>query len=339
MSFAGVVGHEPQVDRLRRAVADHRPAGAYLVTGPTGIGKRTLARALSAALLCDDPRDGDACGACPQCVRVAGDVHPDLRVVVRDDDRRDIRTEQVRELCRWLSLRPLMAGRKVARVEGADCLNEHGQNALLKTLEEPPGASVIVLTATRASQLLPTVRSRCQQVRLDPLPIDVVARFLARRDVDAERAAVLAARAEGSPGRALDLAADPHAELRATLLDRLGRLDGLHAAQLSALAQQVAKGPLEAALDVVLGWYRDCLGLVLDGSGARLRNPDAADALAEAAARTTADRLLRQLEIVCDTVDAVDRNANRVLALETMLLALRRLEREPAGSSGWTSRP
>src|SRR5262249_61400487 len=100
---------------------------------------------------------------------VAAGTHPDVRVVVREEDRRDIRIEQVRELTRWLSLQPLMASRKVAIVDGAHELNEHGQNALLRTLEEPPVGSHVLLLASAASLLLPTVRSRCQVVRLDRL--------------------------------------------------------------------------------------------------------------------------------------------------------------------------
>jgi len=340
MRFADVAGHEAQIARLARAVGEGRVGCGYLLTGPVGIGKRTLARALTARLVCAMAGAGgggggaDACGTCAHCTRVGAGTHPDVRVVTRDEDRRDIRTEQVRELSRWLALRPLMAARKVAVIEGADCLNEHGQNALLKTLEEPPGASVIVLTATRASQLLPTVRSRCQHVRLDPLPAPVVSRFLEARGLPPERAAVLAARAEGAPGRALALADDPHAELRAAVLAQLACLDQQHAAQCSALAQRIGKGPVEPALEATLGWYRDLLGLVLGDGTDALRNPDAAGLLRQAAARATPERVLRQLETVCATIDFVERNVNRVLAIETMLLSLRRLEREPAGPPG-----
>src|SRR5262249_49087135 len=142
---------------------------------------------------------------CAQCTRVAAGTHPDLRVVAREEERRDVRIEQVRELTRWLALQPLMAARKVGIVDDAHCLNEHGQNALLKTLEEPPGASVLVLIATSAALMLPTVRSRCQILRLEALPPDAVAGVLAARGIPAERHAALAALAEGSPGRALAL--------------------------------------------------------------------------------------------------------------------------------------
>lgn len=333
MKLADVVGNAAAVERLCAAVRENRPAAAYLLHGPAGLGKRQVADGFAARLLCATPGGDDACGTCAQCTRVAAGTHPDLKIVGRDEERRDIRTEQARELTRWLGLRPLMAERKVAIIDDAECLNEHGQNALLKTLEEPPGAAVLVLVATRATLLLPTVRSRCQRIRFDPLPPEDVATLLAARGVAADAAATIAARTEGSPGRALALVDDGDAGLRTTILDRLATLDRLAAVDCSSLAQTMAKGAVDTALEVVVAWYRDLLAVACDGDAARLRNPDVRPALVAAAARTTVPAVLRQLECVCDTVDAVQRNANRALALETLLLDLRRIERDPAGQA------
>src|SRR5262249_26556721 len=191
-------------------------------------------------------------------------------------------------------LRPLMARRKVALVDGADALNEHGQNALLKTLEEPPGACVLVLVVGRPSLLLPTVRSRCQHVRLDPLSPDDLVRFLDPRGVPRAQAPLLAARAGGSPGRALALRDDVHGEQRAMVLERLARLPDLTAADLSALAQTLTRGDVEPALAAIATWYRDLLGVVV-GTGDPPRNPETAAALRASAAHSTVHGVLRQL--------------------------------------------
>jgi DNA polymerase III subunit delta' len=336
MTLTDVVGHAAAVARLARAAREDRPAPAYLFSGPGGVGKRTLADAFTTELLCATPGPEGACGVCAQCVRVAGGTHPDVRVVVREEDRRDIRTEQIRDLTRWLVLRPLMARRKVALVDGADALNEHGQNALLKTLEEPPGASVLLLVVGRASLLLPTVRSRCQQVRLDPLTPDEMARFLDQQGVPRKQVTMLVARADGSPGRALALREDAHGDQRAMVLERLGRLRDLSAADVSGLAQALARGDLEPALETIASWYRDLLGKVA-GSGAALRNPDAAATVEASAAHSTVHGVLRQLEAVCDTIEAIEGNANKALALETLLLDLRRIERDPDRAPQWKS--
>jgi DNA polymerase-3 subunit delta' len=327
MTFAGIVGHDRVVRGLRAAVAAGRPAHAYLITGPVGVGKATLARAFTASLVCEASRDGDACGVCAQCTRVEAGTHPDVRQVTREEDRRDIRTEQARDVTRWLTLRPLMSARKVAVIDDAECLNEHGQNALLKTLEEPPGASVLLLLAAHASLLLPTVRSRCQRVRLDALPAALLDRLLADRGVAADVRATVVPRAEGSPGRAVALLDDPRGDARLRMLTALGRLDGAAAHELSAVAQALGRDDADVALETALSWYRDLLALAVGEGETTLRNVDALPALRTVAARTAVPAVLGALETVCDTIRTIEQNANRVLALETMLLALRRLER------------
>lgn len=336
MTLTDVVGHAAAIARLGRAAREDRPAPAYLFSGPAGVGKRTLADAFTSELLCATPGPDGACGVCAQCVRVAVGTHPDVRVVVREDDRRDIRTEQIRDLTRWLVLRPLMAQRKVAVVDGADALNEHGQNALLKTLEEPPGASVLLLVVGRSSLLLPTVRSRCQQVRLDPLTPDELAQFLERHGVARAESATLVARAAGSPGRALALREDTQGEQRTMVLERLARLRDLSAADVSSLAQTLARGDVEPALDTIASWYRDLLGRVTGGEETP-RNPEMAAAAEASAAHSTVHGVLRQLEAVCATIEAIEGNANKALALETLLLDLRRIERDPERAPRWTT--
>ncbi len=328
--FSQIVGHERVLQQLRAAIASDRPAHAYLLSGPPGIGKRTVAAAFAAGLLCEAPANGDACGRCDQCTRVAAETHPDLVVVRREEGRRDIRTEQAREVTRWLTLRPLMAQRKVAVIEEAECLNEHGQNALLKTLEEPPGASVLLLAATDASLLLPTVRSRCQRLRLDPLPAELVEKILIARGAPAEARAAAVARAGGSPGRALALLDDPDRAARTRMLDQLAALPHATAADLSATAQALARDDVDVALETAVTWYRDVLGLVVEGPEAALRNADADALLRTTANRLPAPTVLRALDAACDTIRAVERNANRALALETMLLHLRHIERSAA---------
>jgi DNA polymerase-3 subunit delta' len=330
VKLADVLGHEAAVAELRRVIAADRVPAALLLLGPAGIGKRALADALAARLLCAAGTD-DACGVCPQCTRIAGGTHPDLRVVVRDADRKDVRTEQIRELTRWLSLTPLMAARKVGIVDGAHEVNEHGQNALLKTLEEPPGRTVLILTASAPSLLLPTVRSRCRQVRLDPLPAPLVRRIIEAGGVDAAEAEVLATLAEGSPGRARALAGPDEQQARRTVLETLAALRTLDAGDVSRRAQELARGAGDAGLAVMLSWYRDVLGAALLGSDAPLRLPAHAAAIRAAASRLEPAAVLRQLEAVCDTIRDIERNANRTLAIESLLLWLRQVERgDPA---------
>jgi DNA polymerase-3 subunit delta' len=325
--LADVVGHERAKTRLVRAADAGRVPAAILFLGPAGIGKRPLAEAFAARLLCEAPVAGDACDRCAQCTRLAAGTHPDLRAVARDADRRDLRIEQVRELTRWLGLQPLMAARKVGVVDDAHCLNEHGQNALLKTLEEPPGASTLLLVATSAALVLPTVRSRCQVVRLDPLPATDVARVLTTKGVARETLDDVVALAEGSVGRGLALADDADAGGRQRLVAALPRLAELPATELSSIAQELARGGPETALAAALAWYRDVLELALVPGAEPRRNPAAAAAIRTVAGARPPALVLRQLELVCDTIADLEKNANRMLSVETLLLALRETER------------
>jgi DNA polymerase-3 subunit delta' len=329
MRFRDVRGHDAVVSRLRTSVGS-RPASAYLLHGPAGIGKRRVADALAARLLCDAPEGEDTCATCAQCTRVRAGTHPDLNVVTRDEDRRDIRIEQIRELTRGLTLRPMMARRRVALIDGAHELNEAAQNAILKTLEEPPGDTVIVLVATGLARLLPTVRSRCQQIRLDPLPTAVVAEALEAAGHDAETARRLAARAGGSIGRAVVLADDALEAVRSRTIDVLAALPDVPAVDLSAYAAELARGAVDAGLETAVSWHHDLLRCSLGADDQGLANVDFEARIRAAAERLDPATALRQLEVVCDTVTAIGRNANKTLAIEVMLLDLRRLARRPA---------
>ncbi|MFQ6672676.1 MAG: DNA polymerase III subunit delta', partial [Candidatus Tectimicrobiota bacterium] len=202
MTFRGVIGHARVLERLRRSLAVGRVAHAYLFVGPEGVGKATVARAFAAALTCP-AESGEGCGGCPSCRRLAAGTHPDVHVV--EAKGQEVKIEQVRALQGALAYRPSLARRAVAIVPQAERLTLGAANALLKTLEEPPGETVVVLVAPTASLLPPTVVSRCEQVSFTPLPQEELASFLVdRRGLTAEAAALTAALAAGRVGLALE---------------------------------------------------------------------------------------------------------------------------------------
>ena len=229
---------------------------ALLLVGPAGSGKTTLALDLAAALLCEAPRaEARPCRTCPACRRVEHGNHPDLHRLAPGGSGRQIRIGEriapepgtIRALVRDLALAPMEGSWRVAIVESAEHMNENAQNALLKLLEEPPLATVLVLCAADEDVLLPTVRSRCVRIRLAAVPPDEIAAQLVRDGVDPHRAASLARMARGSIGRARAMAAAPEAALvheqilrellDLTLKDRADRLGA--AAGLIAAADQL----------------------------------------------------------------------------------------------------
>jgi DNA polymerase-3 subunit delta' len=234
MSWQGIEGHDANVERFRRALAKNRLASTFLFVGPPGIGKRAFALKLAQSLLCQrvDASELAPCGRCDACIQVLAGTHPDMILVskpaekstipvaalVGDDNRR------MREgLCHDISLKAFMGGRKVAIIDDADYLNEEGANCLLKTLEEPPPQSVLILIGTSSDKQLPTIRSRCQTIRFQPLDNEVVARLLETRGLvgDPAEARRLAAISCGSLERALGLAAEELWAFRRQLLAAL----------------------------------------------------------------------------------------------------------------------
>lgn len=221
MSWHGILGHDDVVDKFVSALKRRRLASSFLFVGPAGIGKRTFAMKFAQALLCQArPEDAlDPCEQCPSCVQVLAGTHPDVEVVCKPADKSFLPLELLvgdkdhrsREgLCHSLSLKPFMGGRRIAIIDDADYLNAEGANSLLKTLEEPPPRSVLILIGTSSAKQLPTIRSRCQLVRFRPLPTETVAQLLASTEVvdNAAEARRLADFSGGSLQTARELA-DP----------------------------------------------------------------------------------------------------------------------------------
>src|ERR671925_430637 len=160
MGFAEIIGHHRQIQTLRLALAKRRLHHAYLFIGPEGVGKRTLALALAKAIHCSEMAD-DFCGRCVNCARVQDGNHSDVRFIEPLSGKKEISIQQIREIEKQLNFRSFSGGKKIAILDPATLLNLSSQNALLKTLEEPPQDSLLILIACNAGALLPTIRSRC----------------------------------------------------------------------------------------------------------------------------------------------------------------------------------
>src|SRR5260370_953964 len=165
-----IVGH----DRLARAfeslVNRDRLAHAYLFCGPAGVGKRMFAVELGKALLCERvDKKLAACGKCPSCLQVAAGSHPDFVISGRPEESNEVPIETIRELCQGFGLKSARGRGRIAILDDADDLNDASANCFLKTLEEPPPRSLLLLIGTSADRQLPTIRSRCQIVTFAPL--------------------------------------------------------------------------------------------------------------------------------------------------------------------------
>ena len=331
-------GQKRAVELLLSALRMGRVHHAWLFAGPDGVGKETTARAFAQSLLCETPLEGEACGGCLACQKVERGAHPDLLVVLpeaRAVDRgllsreelgrtpsRDLRIEQVRDLEGMLALAPVEAKCRVVLLVGADSMNVPAQNAFLKTLEEPPVGTHLVLLAETADALLPTIRSRCVRVPFAPLPLDLVAERVAEaRGVPEQQARLLAALAGGSLGRAMELTTEA-LEDRARILEELEQLDASDFRPLLALAERIAAGGRDGAeilLDAIALFYRDVAILGEGGSEEMVANRDLLPLLQRAARRGCPAALFRYRE-AARAREAIERHAVPRLAVERFLI-------------------
>ncbi len=218
LKWGDLVGHERTIRALRRAVTEGRPHPAYLFLGPEGIGKRSLARVFSRALACHTETD-PPCGHCPACTKEEAGTLADVWHEVPQG--KFIKVAQIAELQRRLSFRRLEARRRVVVFENASAMNTSAQNKLLKTLEEPPEDTVLLLTAVHRGQLLQTVRSRCQKLHLGPVAPETLIPWLESQGIDRAAAQVAAGAARGIPGEARILTDPELAEERSQRLREL----------------------------------------------------------------------------------------------------------------------
>lgn len=320
--WATVVGQETAVERLRRAVESDRVAHAYAFLGPSGVGRRLVALGLAQAVLC--PRRG--CGACRVCRRVAAGQHPDCQVIAPQPPPENpraqpvVRIEQIRQLIHAAALAPLEGPRKVFVLDDAERLTLPAAQALLKTLEEPPPRTLLVLVVAHARALPPTVLSRCQPVRFRPLPPAAAARVLETQGVAPEAAQLLARLCQGRVG--LVAGRDPDA-LRA---ERTGALELLRLPPDRVLARLDEAAPdratVAACLEVYRLWLRDLVCVAAGAPASLLVHADREPELRALARTAPPETWLAAMDAVREAGQAMDANVSPRLTLERVLLAL-----------------
>jgi DNA polymerase III subunit delta' len=306
MSFRNVLGHEEAIAGLRASLASGRIAPAYLFCGMEGVGRNTLMRAFAAALLCRESPE-DACGECTDCTLAARGTHPDL--VLLEREKETIPVAEMRAFCHAVSLKPALAGRKACLVPEAGRMTVQAANCILKTLEEPPPRAVLLLRGESTDRLLPTIVSRCQVVRLAPLPHGLLGEELRRRGAaEGKDADALALVGEGSLGKALELSEGEAAAEWEWIQSMLGNLRPGNAREISdELSARAARRGAQELLEMI------ALALRL-----RMREK-----------KTSPRGELACLEEVWTAAERLERNVTPDLALRSLALGLGSFFRSP----------
>jgi DNA polymerase-3 subunit delta' len=304
--LAAVLGHDRVKALLTGAIAARRLPPSLLLVGPDGVGKRTLALATARALVCESG-GGDACEACSGCRRSARGLHPDVVQVA--PETRAIKVEQARALVREIQARPFEARARGFVVDEAHSLTEQAQNALLKSLEEPPATSHVMLVTAAPHALLPTIRSRCQVLRLGPLPASRL-----------EEARLRAIHSAGSLGRALAFESEAYRALREGLVELLEAVPSMDPlGRMEAAERLKDQEDLPLCLTTLRSLLRDLVALRLGGRRDRILNADIGEALSRLAAGRLGGQADRLAAAVAQALRALRGNANKLLTMDVLM--------------------
>lgn len=335
MAWQGIEGHDAIARRFATVAERGRVGGSYLFVGQPGVGKSTFARALAKALACHAAGPGLVpCGRCGSCLQADAGSNPDIDVVAKPEDRSSIPLDafigppdnRMREgLCWRIKLRPAVGARKTAIILDADALLDEAANCLLKTLEEPPEAAVIILVGTTLERQLPTIRSRCQTIRFAPLERGVVRDILAREQagepIDPALLDAAAAASGGSLARGRLLLDPAVTAFRATLIQALARrpLPGVELARETiALVDAAGKEapPRRARLRIVLETALEFFRAAIRHDAAGHLPADPLIARAVAAQPADIDELLAALHQTLSALSAVDRFVHPTVVID-----------------------
>jgi DNA polymerase-3 subunit delta' len=345
--FSTLIGNDEVKEALSRLMTGGRVPGSLLFTGEEGIGKKLFALELAKALNCRNRSGVEACDECSSCKRIGNSSFPPFPSTNDNKDNKErliwsehadvamarpfrkiIRVTPMRELEREANFRPFEGAARVFIVEDADFMNEQAGNALLKTLEEPPATSHLILTTTNPMALLATIRSRCQMIRFAPIPAAAIEQFLVERsEVPAEDAKLLARISRGSLGRALAADIDDYRDRREAMLAILKSLTltGDRAQLLrssEALAASKDRSEYEQSLDVLEVLIRDAWSLSLGRSAESTINIDRLKDLERIAAQLRSEKAAVWLTTIEELRGALEVNLNRKIASDGLLVAM-----------------
>ena len=326
LTWKEILGQEPVKEHFRNGIRTGTVSHAYILSGETGMGKRTLANALALTLLCERGT-ADPCMDCHGCRQVLSGNHPDL-IYVTHEKPSSIGVDEIREQINdTIQIRPYNGGYKIYIVNEAEKMTVQAQNALLKTIEEPPAYAVILLLTSNESAFLPTILSRCIQLKLKPLRDSVVKEHLIQKlSLNENQAEMYASFARGNLGKAMSLSeSGEFQQLYEGMLELLKNIRGM---DISSLLETIVKikeehTDIRECLDFMQMWYRDVLMYKTTKDINLLIFKDEFPTIQKIAATSGYEGLEKILEAIDKAGVRLDANVNTELALELMLLTMK----------------
>ncbi|MBS1257763.1 MAG: DNA polymerase III subunit gamma/tau [Candidatus Scalindua arabica] len=346
MAFSDILAQDHITDHFRKTITSNHLSHAYIFTGQDGIGKTLLAKEFSKAIFCSE-KEGDSCNLCNNCVRIENSNHPDIHWIEIEEKAKFLKIDSIRDLQQSVTLCPVESNYKLFIIKDTDRMNEEASNCLLKTLEEPPASTIIILIANSLTLVKETIKSRCQIIRFHPIPAHVIEDQLIKRfDADAGKVGWVSRFSSGSLGSAFELLEDNYYEKNRDIVNRIGvsGIDNLLLAEEvidsylgSSETLEEKRQALRRILNCILQFYRDVLVVKVRnvyGTGKKaspLFNEDHKDALQRCAGNLTQRQITAIINDILESIKYIDYNLNINLLVEnifTRIAMLNSSERE-----------
>lgn len=313
-----IVGQNKIIESIKSAVRNGKDAHAYIIEGPDGTGKSIFALEIAAMLICEST--DKPCGECVPCRKVMHGSHPDVRVI--ELKKKSIGVGEIRELLEEVYKKPYEGKKKVFIIKDAENVTDQGQNAMLKTLEEPPEDTAFILLASNANLILDTVRSRCQLIRFGRVSEKEIFEYLLSKGCSREKAEVAVKMSDGIVGNALEFMDESFMEMRQDTIKAAIEMTKAKGAGSFDLVQHFVKYKenVDKVLQLMKIWFRDIYVEKLLRSNGRIINRDCYDLIVEESKLLSYNRLDRIIQYINASEERLKQNSNFQLAIEVMLL-------------------
>jgi len=325
MSFKYIIGHKSAKKILQKQIKSSRVSHAYLFTGREGIGKKTLAIQFAKALFCRQIVS-DSCDSCITCRKIEHYNHPDLKSIEIEEDSKQLKIDQIREMQRTLAYKPYEGERKVYIIDDADHMTSQAANSLLKTLEEPPSYATIILLAEDINKILPTVFSRCQHIKLSAISKSKIKDLLIDKGIKKDKIEILSRLANGSPGQALRLSSEEglfsQREEVLSFLIKLQKIDSVKLFEFVDIMVKLYKQGFPL-FDLLSNWYHDIMMYKQDSESNDIINYDYRKNIIEEVNSYNINELISILNLINKYQQYIDHNVRKDLVLQVLLLKIR----------------
>ena len=325
-SFSEIVGHEQIKEHMQAAIRDKKPFHAYLFQGEEGVGKEALARTFAAGLQCQSESADKPCKECVSCRQMESGNQPDVIWVTRE--KASLGVDEIREqLCNTMDIKPFSSPYKIYLVPEAEKMTEAAQNALLKTIEEPPEYGIVILMTSNISALLPTIQSRCLTMEFRPLSTAVVESYVKEHcQVPDYQARASAAFAQGNLGKAMRYAkSEDFIERKDHIISLLQHVEQMDLSEMLAVIKDLGtrKDEVRDYIDLMVLWYRDVLLFKATKDINQLLFQDEASYISREASHRSYEKIEEILQAFEKAKVRLRANVNFDITMELMLLALK----------------